>query len=236
MPLIAKSVPDTLKRLGEECIEDLMFLYDPKSRNKEKQNLFTIYLSYCAKGNYIEKFLQKGYLVQTKLLTQMANNTLFKYFLENEIKLDYFEFEKDSIKSIAYQILISQSHLKFKVLEKVKEEKIMMYNNKKSIVDEIWTSISLDTGMYTKEQFIHNTFEVLSNLIINEQLKIEHLTQLETNNKTFALFSKYHYSITQKNEKIANIYLNEIKEVEKKYFDNLLNSPIEKKNTKKTKI
>jgi hypothetical protein len=236
MPLIAKTVPETLKRLGEECIEDLMFLYDSKSKNKEKQNLLTIYLNNFSSGTKIEKLLNQGYLIQRKHLTQRGNNPLFKYLLNNEVKLEYFEFEKDDVKSIVYQILTSQSHLKFDVLKKIKEEKILMYNNKKTIVQEMWTMNSLDPGHYSERDFIHETFNALSELVLNQQLKIEHITQMENSDKMKILFSKYHYGMSYMNDKIAQVYLNEIKEVEKKYFDNLLESPIEKKNTKKTKI
>lgn len=234
MPIIASTINDTIKRLGDDCLDDLMFLYDKKSKNKNKENLLTIYLNTKTPDNdkKIEKLLNEGYLIQKNNLCQRATNSVFKYLMNNPIHFNSFEIEKGEIKESYYQVLTSHTHLKFEALNMLPNPKVVMYNKEVNLLDKIWSNKKLDGGQ-NKKEFIDKTFNVLSELIINQQLKIEDFEKLQTD-KYLSKFSYYHYGTHAASSVIKTLYLNKVKEVEKKYFESILATNIQTK--KRVKI
>lgn len=238
MPLIASTVKDTIIRLGEPCIDDLTLLYDNKSKNKEKENLLTIYLNTEIGTNKITDLLKNNYLIQKNLLTYSAINSLFDHIIKNDlINVIKFEIGKGEIQNVAYQTLASPSIHKLTLFKLVNNKKMLMFNDKINVLDEIWASkIVIFSSIHDFNCFVNDTFDCIYQLIENKQLKTEALTQLVNNPKYATMFNNYHYmSLMGITKEPMITFENKVREVEKKYFESImLCEPI--KTNKKVKI
>lgn len=71
MAVIGKTVIDTLRRLGEGCVADLMQLHSPKDKTKDGSNLLTLCLNAGA-GGKAEDLVDKGWVLQPQLTDAKA--------------------------------------------------------------------------------------------------------------------------------------------------------------------
>lgn len=191
MPIIYNSIADEIRRKCEskENIEpfllDLFNLYKPKDKNKNGDNLLTIFLNEANRNNpflktdlLISKFLDRNFKIQTNRIKSRVWDTIIEYFIETNTIKNLPKYLEE--KSEYFYLMLPTTYTKKLMEHFYKKNKLMYDDNKKfNILDYIFDKDLTFNSKSHVMNYVAEMEDILTNLFINKNLSDNHLSILD---------------------------------------------------------
>jgi hypothetical protein len=174
----------TQKEDGLTFVNDLLLLYGPNDKNKDGQNLLTIFLNNSDNKNYIDSdtlnnFFSKKFKLQVDKIVSTKWNALINHFISNNRLKDLPKFltEKDDW----FYFKIPTFYIK-ELVDCFYNPKVSLYNEKETVLNYFFNSSILFETPKEVITYLNNVVDVLTNLFVKKDLpqeKLEYLVSRE---------------------------------------------------------